>query len=144
MNDFSPGLPDDIFFGFERDVTQDSGNGHDPDPAPLQPDNETLLTFVATMFRRARSDGFVSFRIFEDNGKSERPVLISACRLDDTDEFGPLMLIAAEQAATWFRPAVFAPPVCTFKNHRNAKTDNLHEGVAISAECDQGWLGGFI
>ena len=32
---------------------------------------------------------------------------------------------------------MFAPPVCTFKNHRNAKTDNILEGVALSVECDQ-------
>ena len=32
---------------------------------------------------------------------------------------------------------MFCPPVCTFKDHRNAKTDNIREGVALSVECDQ-------
>ena len=95
-----------------------------------------LIQFVDVMFRNARRDGFVSFRVFKDNGKSERPVLIPALRLDD-HEFDPLMLIPAEQAANWYEPAVFAPPVCTFKDHRNAKTDNILEGVALSVECDQ-------
>ena len=47
------------------------------------------------------------------------------------------MLIPAQQAANWYEPAVFAPPVCTFKDHRNAKTDNILEGVALSVDCDQ-------
>ena len=93
------------------------------------PDRDVLIQFVDAMFRNARRDGFVSFRVFADNGKSERPVLIQAVRLDD-HEFVQLMLIPAQQAANWYEPAVFAPPVCTFKTHRNAKTDNIREGVA--------------
>ena len=102
----------------------------------LTPDRDMLIRFVDVMFRNADRRGFVSFRVFKDNGKSERAVLISACRLDD-HEFEPLMLIPAQQAANWYEPAVFAPPVCTFRNHRNAKTDNILEGVAISVDCDQ-------
>ena len=105
-------------------------------PEELIPDRDALVQFVDVMFRNARRDGFVSFRVFEDNGKSERPVLIQALRLDD-HEFIPLMLIPAQQAANWYQPAVFCPPVCTFKNHLNAKTDNIREGVALSTECDQ-------
>jgi len=32
---------------------------------------------------------------------------------------------------------VFCPPVTTFKDHLNAKTDNIHEGVDLSVECDR-------
>ena len=75
-------------------------------------DRDMLVKFAATLFRNAKRDGFVSFRIFLDNGKREGPVKISAVRLDDF-EFEALMMIDAEQAATWHEPAVFAPPVCT-------------------------------
>ena len=71
------------------------GNGKlDPAPEELIPDRDVLVRFVDVMFRNARRDGFVSFRVFEDNGKNERPVLIQALRLDD-HEFVPLMLIRA-------------------------------------------------
>ena len=32
---------------------------------------------------------------------------------------------------------MFCPPVATFKNTKNAKTDNLYEGPGLSTECDQ-------
>jgi hypothetical protein len=103
-------------------------------PGKLAPDRDQLVRFVATMFKNARRDGWVSFRVFDDRG-DKRPVIIQATRLDDY-EFELLMLIPAEQAANWPRPAVFCPPVCTFKDYRNAKTDNIREGVALSVECD--------
>ena len=105
-------------------------------PDELTPDRDMLVRFVDVMFKNANKIGFVSFRVFRDNGKSERPVLIQALRLDDY-EFEPLMLIPAKQAANWYEPAVFCPPVATFKDHRNAKADNVLEGVALSVDCDQ-------
>jgi hypothetical protein len=104
-------------------------------PGKLAPDRDQLVQFVATMFKNARRDGWVSFRVFGDR-EDRRPVNIQAVRLDDY-QFEELMLIPAELAANWdLGPAVFAPPVCTFKDHRNAKTDNIREGVALSVECD--------
>ena len=99
-------------------------------------DSRALMQFVDAMFRNARRDGWVSLRVFKDNGRSEKAVHIQSVRLNDQD-FVHLMLITAQQAANWPEPAVFAPPVCTFKDYRNAKTDNLREGVSLSAECDQ-------
>ena len=136
-------LPPDIGPAADTPVTGNgaspvNGKSHPPSDKPeeLIPDRDVLIQFVDVMFKNARRDGFVSFRVFQDNGRSEKPVLIQAVRLDD-HEFVPLMLIAAQQAANWYEPAVFCPPVCTFKNYRNAKTDNLREGVALSVECDQ-------
>jgi hypothetical protein len=114
-----------------------NGKSHPSDkPEELIPDRDMLVRFVDVMFRNARRDGFVSLRAFEDNGSGEKPIFIQALRLDD-QEFVPLMLERARQAATWWKPAVFCPPVATFKDHRNAKTDNVREGVALSTECDQ-------
>ena len=100
----------------------------------LIPDRDELIRFKNAMFRNARGDGYVSLRVFED-GSNERAVLRPAYRLDD-HEFAELLLITAAQAATWWKPAVFCPPVCTFKNQLNAKTDNIRQGVALSTECD--------
>ena len=44
----------------------------------LTPDRDMLIRFVDVMFRNADRRGFVSFRVFKDNGKSERAILISA------------------------------------------------------------------
>ena len=120
----------------EEEPAAPVGNGRDSDPPKLMPYRDALVQFVEVMFRNARKDGYVSFRVFRDNGRDERPVLIEAVRLDD-QEFVPLMMIKAEHAANWYEPAVFAPPVCTFKNRLNAKTDNIHEAPALSTECDQ-------
>ena len=123
---------------------QPIGNGHDPndldDPADagkLSPDRNALLQFVALMFKNADPRGYVSLRAFRDNDKrDEGPILIEAIRLNDPD-FAAVLLERARQAATWDDPAVFCPPVATFQNHQNAKTDNLFEGPDLSTECDQ-------
>jgi hypothetical protein len=87
------------------------------------------------MFKNARRDGYVSLRAFKDNDKrDEGPILKEAIAIGD-DDFAAILFERARQAAAWKQPAVFCPPVATFKNHQNAKTDNLLEGVA--AECDQ-------
>jgi hypothetical protein len=101
--------------GANPDKHASNGTSHPSGGAEaLTPDRDMLIRFVDVMFRNADRRGFVSFRVFMDNGKSERAILISACRLDD-HEFEPLMLIPAQQAANWYEPAVFAPPVCTFR-----------------------------
>src|SRR5581483_6606720 len=43
----------------------------------------------------------------------------------------------AWQAAAWEVPAVFCPPLVTFHTGKDAKTENVSEGVAISVECDE-------
>jgi predicted P-loop ATPase len=76
-------------------------------------------------------------RAFRDNDRrNESPILIDAIRLDDP-EFAAIVVERARQAAVWGDPAVYCPPVATFKTPRNAKADNLHEGVDLSTECDQ-------
>ena len=112
-------------------------NGPDPDPPKLMPYRDALVRFVEVMFRNARKDGCVSFRVFEDNGRSEQAVLIQAFRLDD-HEFVPLMmLIGASRRRTGDKPAVFAPPVCTFKNHATPRPKISTKASALSVECDQ-------
>jgi len=103
----------------------------------LEPDREALLQFAALMFRNAIPDGFVSLRAFRDNDRrDEKPILIEAIQLGDAD-FAAILFERARQAAAWDDPAVFCPPVATFRNHQNAKTGNLLQGVDLSTECDQ-------
>ncbi len=106
-------------------------------PGPLLPDRDEMLKFVDVMFKNAHSEGFISLRIFPDKGsKNDKPLLIQSLRLDDY-QFEELLLIPVELAANWNPPpAVFAPPVCTFKNRHSAKTENILEGIVLSVECD--------
>ena len=77
----------------------------------------------------------MSLRAFRDNDRrDEKPILIEAIRLDDPD-FAAIVLERARQAAAWDDPAVYCPPVATFKTPRNAKTDNLREGVDLSTSA---------
>src|SRR6476659_9396053 len=98
------GLPDDVFFGFERDVRDEpdaQGNGHDHDPldagGKLAPDREALLQFANLMFRNADARGCVSLRAFKDNDKrDEKPILIEAIRLNDP-QFAAVLFERARQ-----------------------------------------------
>ena len=110
---------------------------HAAKPEALIPDREALLQFATIMFKNADPTGFVSLRAFRDNDKrDEKPILIQAIRLNHPD-FAGIVYERARQAATWDDPAVYCPPVTTFKTPQNAKTENVHEGVDLSTECDQ-------
>lgn len=103
----------------------------------LSPDREMLAQFASLMFRHAHPDGFISLRLFPDKGsKGDKAIDIEPIRIGDKD-FIDVTMIRAVQAANWHEPAVFCPPVCTFRNGRSAKTDNIYEGVELSTECDQ-------
>lgn len=43
----------------------------------------------------------------------------------------------ARQAANWHKPAVFCPPIATFKTTKDAKGGNVLEGLVLSVECDK-------
>jgi hypothetical protein len=123
------------------DVPVAEGGGPNPLDAnkadELEPDREALSRFASIMFKHARRDGVVSLRLFPDKGsQQDKPIDIEPIRIGDPD-FLDIAVIRAAQAATWHEPAVFCPPVATFKNHQNAKADNICEGIALSVECDQ-------
>ena len=104
----------------------------------LTPDREMLAQFAGLMFKHARPDGFVSLRAFPDKGsKKDKPIFIDPIRIGDPGFPEHHRRYAPRQAATWHDPAVFCPPVATFQDHKNAKTDNICEGVYLSVECDQ-------
>ena len=89
------------------------------------------------MFKRASPDGYVSLRAFPDTGsRAQKHLFIYPIALGDKD-FVDMVFEHARRAAEWHVSAVFCPPVATFRTHKNAKTDNLCEGVCLSVECDQ-------
>ena len=102
----------------------------------LLPDREMLGDFINLMFKNADPDGYISLRSFTDKGSQEdKPIHIQAIRVGDV-ELLDIAFIRASQAATWHKPAVFCPPVATFKTTKTAKPDNLQEGIDLSTECD--------
>ena len=103
----------------------------------LEPDRTILEQFIGIVFKNADKNGFISLRLFPDKGsKNEKPIEIEAIQVGDKDLLG-VTVIRAAQAANWHEPAVFCPPVCTFRDHKTAKTDNLFEGVCLSIDNDE-------
>src|SRR5262249_7059055 len=78
----------------------------------------------------------VSLRAFLDAKKDAPPLFIEPISVGDP-QFLAVVVERAKQAANWREPAVFCPPVATLKNGRNAKADNVHEGVTLPVECDK-------
>jgi hypothetical protein len=91
---------------------------------------------VAAVFKRADPQGVVSLRAFPDAAKNALPLFIEPISVSDP-QFLPVVVERARQAANWHKPAVFCPPVVTLKDGRNAKADNVHEGVTLPVECDK-------
>ena len=106
--------------------------------APLQPDENSLKCFVAAIFKHANRHGFISLRAFEDSTKTtkDKAVFVEPINFGHP-QFMPVVVERARQAANWCRPAVFCPPVVTFRDTGSATTENILEGVALSVECDQ-------
>jgi hypothetical protein len=103
----------------------------------LEPDRTILEQFIGIVFKNADKNGFISLRLFPDKGsKNEKPIDIEAIQVGDKDLLG-VTVIRAAQAANWHEPAVFCPPVCTFRDHKTAKTDNLFEGICLSIDNDE-------
>ena len=105
-------------------------------PGDLTPDRAQLAEFVSLLFGNASAEGFIALRSFVEGSKDEGAILTEWTRIGDPDLLDTVYE-RARQAATWNKPAVFCPPVATFRDPKNAKTDNICEGVALSVECDQ-------
>jgi hypothetical protein len=107
-----------------------------PPVGQLLPDEQDLAGFVAAVFKRADPKGIVSLRAFPDAVKNAKPLFIDPIALGDP-QFLAVVMERAGQAANWPKPVVFCPPVVTLKDGRNAKADNVHEGVTLPVECDE-------
>ena len=77
---------------------------------------------------------FVRFPTAEVQGK--RPSLSIPSRLATKTSWTSRPITPARPLNGMY-PAVFCPPIATFRDPKNAKADNLCEGIALSVECDQ-------
>lgn len=102
-------------------------------------DREEIGRFVDALFRYATADKFVSLRSFHHDPRRP-PADIRTLRLRLEEEgLDPLVRTAVARAtyvANLVEPAVFAPPICTFRRRNSAKQADLAEGLALSVECD--------
>jgi hypothetical protein len=103
--------------------------------APLLPDMEELARFSGAMFKRANPERVVALRAFDET-KDVRPLFAEPISLGHP-QFREVVYERTHQAANRDKPAVFCPPVVTFRNGKNAKADNVLEGVALSVDCDK-------
>jgi hypothetical protein len=103
----------------------------------LVPSHEGLAGFCSAMFKHANPNGIVSLRAFKDGGNgADKALFIDPINVGHPDFIG-VVFERARQAAEWADPAVFCPPVMTFRDGKNAKVENILEGVVLSVECDQ-------
>jgi predicted P-loop ATPase len=128
---------------FDPDVHKASdipiAEGGSPNPleaAPLVPNREALATFSAAIFKNADPGGFVSIRAFKDNSKKDETAIIVEAITIGHPSYLDVVFERARQAAQWPEPVVFCPPITTLASGKNAKTDNIHEGVTLSVDCD--------
>jgi hypothetical protein len=101
----------------------------------LIPNREALAAFSAAVFKNADPAGFVSLRAFKDNGKDEAAIIVEPITIGNP-AYLDVVFERATEAAKWPEPVVFCPPVTTLLSARNAKTENVHEGVTLSVDCD--------
>lgn len=98
-------------------------------------DREQLEQFFNALFCHSY-DGFVSLRGFDSDNKPAghwQAVSVSDSKavIDHAEKL-------ASELAQWAVPAVFCPPVATFKTQQGAKESDLCEGVALSVDIDSG------
>lgn len=105
----------------------------------LAPDTAELARFYDALFRYADEGTYVSLRAFHQSDRGQAPVLIEGVPVNGSaDRIIARAASAAAAAANRDEPAVFAPPVATFRHARKAGAAHLANGVALSVELDEG------
>ena len=102
----------------------------------LEPARDQIEIFAEALFRYAPDNSYVSLRAFYHDAKKFR---ITPVRLNGKG-FRFLFEAAeddARRAAQAPKPVVFCPPICTFKNPKRAREEDLAAGLALSVELDQ-------
>jgi hypothetical protein len=117
---------------------------HQHQQATLKPppgvDRDHIKVFVGLLFRYATGGHWVSLRAFFEDGAGRPPFKIASVKLNGSlDAFEALVDRAyrvAEYAACAPDKVVFCPPIATFTNPRQARAEDLAEGLTLSVECD--------
>jgi hypothetical protein len=102
----------------------------------LPVDRDQIEQFVDALFRHADKGTYASMRTFLEL-EDGPPVDIRAIKLNgDPTALAKAMIGRAQLAADYEKPCVFAPPVSTFSNARQARESDLANGLALSVELD--------
>ncbi len=109
-------------------------------PNVLEPDAEEISRFVRTLFLYADDGGYVSLRAFDQFRHDVPPILIRPAYVNGAglDAVISEAVRAARESDNTARPAVFAPPICTFINASRARVVDLENGLVLSVEIDEG------
>jgi hypothetical protein len=114
----------------------------------LEPDRGQIWKFVGAIFRNAKMQGFVSLRAFyQEDNKVFRFTSINLGKIgtlaaDETLDAATLHRIAdnaieeAGRAAQEPRPVNFCPPLAVFSNRKQARQEDISQGLVISIEAD--------
>src|SRR5688500_41231 len=120
---------------FSTETVATSHGDQSGKPFPLHANGAELAVFVDALFRDADEGTYASLRAFCDTREGPpygiRPVLLGTNR-------APLIEAArvfATEAANAPEPIVFCPPLATFSNDRQAREQDLANGLALSVEC---------
>lgn len=109
---------------------------HD-EPGRLIVDRCEIERFFDALFLYAPTDGYVSFRGFDQFGRGVPPIVIKAGRINGSPlSLAPLAEQVAQTCADAATPAVFAPPICVFSNPKRARTVDLAAGLVLSVDVD--------
>ena len=97
--------------------------------APLAADMETVRTFMNALFVHADDGTFIALRAFRDDSKRNEPAILTKGVQVDSGRLVEEVCAAITKAANYPTPAVFCPPIATFKEATGAKTEGLANGV---------------
>jgi hypothetical protein len=102
-------------------------------------DRAAVETFYRTLFRHADPDTVVSLRAFTHEEEKKPSQTVGAFHSIQVKD--PVLLDTVcnrvREVALNRVPAVFCPPVCTFKNGNDATEANVADGLVAMVECDE-------
>jgi len=105
--------------------------------ANLQVDQAQISRFMSALFRYADEGTFISLRTFDQSDRSIPPIVIRSVKVNgDATKMVAAATADAQRSADHAKPAVFAPPIATFKTAESAKSADLANGLCISLELD--------
>ena len=93
---------------------------------------ETVRTFMKALFVYADDGTFLALRAFRDDSKRNEPAILTKGIQVDSTSLVEEVCAAIIKAANYPTPAVFCPPIATFKEATGAKREDLANGLTLS------------
>ena len=105
--------------------------------AILTPDREQLNDFYTNLFCNS-SNGYVNLRGFDSTNKPAATSNWKAVDVTKADDVINAAYSLSELIANYPNPAVFCPPIATFKTQYKAGEADICEGIVLSVDIDKG------